>query len=952
MDKKVTAISAVIFTLTLISAAHALTETKIVASDRAKGDRFGRSVSVSGDYAIAGAYEKKDDDGIKSGAAYVFKREGNAWKEAAKLVSISHSYFFGHSVSINSQGADTYAIVGAFRDESAYIFRENGTQWTQEAILTADDGEENDYFGWSVAVSDNYAVVGAYRDGNESGSVCIFKRNGTAWIRQAKLTADDGEENDCFGRSVAISGNYVVVGAQGSVIGGESSAYVFKLNGTDWIQQAKIEARDSTVENGFGFSVSVSADGSVPYAIVGAGSSYNDKGEQSGAAYIFKLEGNTWVQDAKLTDEYGTARDLFGRSVSVSCQESDCYAIVGADSIDFNNKNSGAAYIFKRNGNSWVQQDKLAAYDGASEDRFGWSVGISARGSDWYAVAGADSNDEQGAAYIYSNMSLPDIEVTPTKLEINRTHTERSGRSSLENREQEPDPSSDLNSSDQEYATGLIIPESVIDYWKTSILPPRKPAETDLPSSADWSRYDSPAKNQQNCGSCWAFASAALIENLANRAGLFFAQDISEQTITSCSVGSCFGGWYWDAFNYIYKNGISSESCNLYDISALKDDNCQTCISPDYLLKIRNFTPSPGLWGEDQTVNDLREALQNGPLVVSMRVPDDGTFNSGGYQGGIYDYKGGFISWDENGHAVLLVGYDDNLQCFKVKNSWGPNWGESGYFRIAYNDVTDFVKFGSYACSASGVYLVGEPVTVTNTGASDLIIKNISADKPWLTFSPQVFSSVPSNGSQVITVSVTDWNAVGSPEDSAEITIGSNDPDEPLVIVEVRTVNGVSVPPKPVLLVSPPFYEFTADKGKAYIEISNGGEKEMTWSAETYDSWIDIVSGRQGTDNGTIIFEYEANDGVERRGTVKITALEAEEATRYQTVEIKQVGLRVAGDINNDGTTGIADAVLVLKILAGISVELDKTYADVSGDDRIGMEEAIYALVIASGITR
>ncbi len=970
MDKKVPAmLAAVIFTLASISAAQAITEIKIVAGDSAEGDRFGRSVSVSGDYAIVGAYEKENDEGIKSGAAYIFEHEGTVWKQTAKLVAdnkIGHNYFFGHSVSINSQGSDRYAIVGALRDEygigSAYIFREDGTAWTQEAILTAKDGEENDDFGWSVAISGDYAVVGAYRDndkGNNSGSAYIFKRNGTAWTQQAKLTAGDGEENDGFGRSVAISGDYAVVGAHGAVIGKESSAYIFKRNGNNWIQHARLRAQDSTADDGFGFSVSISANDSVSYVIVGAGWAYNNKGEQSGAAYVFKLEGNnTWIQDAKLTDEYGAAGDLFGRSVSVSCQESDCYAIAGADSNDGNKQNSGAAFIFKRNGNNWVQQDKLAADDGASKDRFGWSVSISAMGSDWYAVAGAgEKGDASGAAYIYGNMSLPDIDVTPTNLTINKTQAKRSGSVSLENGKQETGNSSsdfNLNASGQECAKGLVIPESVINYWETRIRPPRKPPSINLPSSVDWSQYDTPARNQGNCGSCWSFASVALIENLANQAGLTFAQDLSEHAVTSCSVGGCNGGWYWDAFNYIYKNGIVPETCAPYDPSDLRggeDGNCKKCDSPDYLLKIKDFTPSPGLWGEDHTVNDLKEALQNGPLSVAMRVPDDGSFNGGGYKGGVYDYNGDFISWSENGHAVLLVGYDDNLQCFKVKNSWGTGWGENGYFRIAYDDVTDDVKFGSYACSASGVYMMGESVTIKNTGTGNLIIKDIRADKSWLIFSPQAVNSVHPDEQQVITISVADWNAVEFPKDTAKITISSNDPDEPYVTVEVSVVNGVTVPPMPVLLVTPPFHELSADNGTAYIEISNGGEAQMEWSAETDDSWMAIVLGQQGIDDDRITFYYEANNGSQRTGKITITAPDAEEDNKCQIVEIRQAE-RMTGDVDHSGITDIADAVSALKILAGISVEMCNIHADVNGDNKIGMEEAIYALEIASDITR
>ena len=102
---------------------------------------------------------------------------------------------------------------------SAYVFTRSGTTWTQQAKLTASDGAADDYFGYSVALSGDTALVGAYWDdvgaNYDQGSAYVFTRSGTTWTQQAKLTASDGAAGDHFGHSVALSGDTALVGATG-----------------------------------------------------------------------------------------------------------------------------------------------------------------------------------------------------------------------------------------------------------------------------------------------------------------------------------------------------------------------------------------------------------------------------------------------------------------------------------------------------------------------------------------------------------------------------------------------------------------------------------------------------------------------------------------------------------------------------------------------------------------
>ncbi len=376
-------------------------EAKLTADDASAYDRFAWSASVNGDYAIVGAY----NDGVNgygSGSAYVFKANGAAWIQEAKLTAsdASTGAQFGWSVSISGD----YAIVGANTDHdsgkysgSAYIFKRDDTIWTQEAKLLASDGASYDYFGCSVSISGNYAVVGAYGNddgGSGSGSAYVFKREGATWTQEAKLLARDAASGDQFGYSVSIRGNYVMVGAQGDDDRGNSagSAYMFKRDGSLWTEQAKLLASDGEPWDSFGISVSTNGD----YAIVGAYSE-DDGGSFAGAAYMFKREDTTWTEQTKLIASDAAEGDAFGISVSINSE----YAVVGAYGDDDGADLSGAAYIFMLLDEDWVELVKITPDEPGENARFGGSCAI----SDEYVVVGAyghsDGGRESGAAYAY-----------------------------------------------------------------------------------------------------------------------------------------------------------------------------------------------------------------------------------------------------------------------------------------------------------------------------------------------------------------------------------------------------------------------------------------------------------------------------------------------------------------------------------------------------------------------
>ncbi|GAI98768.1 unnamed protein product, partial [marine sediment metagenome] len=273
--------------------------------------------------------------------------------------------------------------------------------WSQEQKLLASDGASDDYFARSVSIAGNYAIIGAYGDddnGSESGSAYIFKRDGTTWAEQTKLLASDGTYSDYFGYSVSIDGDYVVVGANQD---GENSgsAYIFKRDGATWTEEAKLTASDGVTGDKFGWSVSISGD----YAILGANQD-DDNGLSSGSAYVFTRSGSTWIQQAKLLPSDGATYDYFGNSVSLDGDT----AIIGARGDDDNGDWSGSAYIFTRSGTNWTEEQKLLASDGVAYDYFGCSVSIDGE----YAIVGVyGADDDKGSAYVFNKpIPIPDLD--------------------------------------------------------------------------------------------------------------------------------------------------------------------------------------------------------------------------------------------------------------------------------------------------------------------------------------------------------------------------------------------------------------------------------------------------------------------------------------------------------------------------------------------------------------
>ncbi len=266
---------------------------KLVASDGAANANFAEAVALQGTLAVVGG---EDFGGL--GSAYVFERfENGTWVERAKLVASDQAPgdAFGFSVALS----EPTIVVGAFRDDdagsstgSAYVFeRDQMGQWIQAAKLLASDASAGSSFGRSVGVSGDLLVVGAFDEDDlafAAGAAYVFERGDTgAWGEVAKITASDGASEDHFGWSVALSNSHAIIGAPDNddpqVDSG--SAYFFERDDPGgWVEVAKLGPSDGGLSNGFGESVQVSAGRTVIGAPLADGRVGN-----SGSAYVFTL---------------------------------------------------------------------------------------------------------------------------------------------------------------------------------------------------------------------------------------------------------------------------------------------------------------------------------------------------------------------------------------------------------------------------------------------------------------------------------------------------------------------------------------------------------------------------------------------------------------------------------------------------------------------------------------
>lgn len=400
----------------------AQSQQEIVGSDTAADDYFGSSISIDSNLLLIGAFYD-DEPYSKTGAGFIFEQSGGGWSQVSKLVSAdaAASDAMGFDVSIGNN----IAVLGAPWDDttlpsgtiynagSASIFVDSGGTWNETQKLFASDPSTEAKFGWNVNTDGVSIAVGAPNaDTNgivDSGAVYIFNNVNGNWVEQAKIIDPDIGTNQQFGRSTAISGDLIAVGAfKSNVVANAAGAvYIFKnINGV-WTYQQTLTASDAAVGDGFGEYVAI--DGN--QLVVGSWLT-EDNGSNSGSAYVFYNDGSSWVEEAKLLASDGAAGDRLGFRVDIK----NGVVAVGAREDDHaGGADAGSTYLFKQINGSWQQLAKIVANDAYPGDNMGIGVAISAD----VVASSAEKSDQNGldSGSVYID-DIPLAPPTPTPIPL------------------------------------------------------------------------------------------------------------------------------------------------------------------------------------------------------------------------------------------------------------------------------------------------------------------------------------------------------------------------------------------------------------------------------------------------------------------------------------------------------------------------------------------------------
>jgi len=382
----------------------------LTASDAGAGDRFGACLARSRDTLFVGAPLDDNSGGLDAGSAYLFTRSGTIWSEQASLTASTRGLGseFGSAVALSGGvcaiGAPGFDLPGMPDLGRAYLFESPASAWTEKAALSSPEAGAREAYGTSLALSGDRALVGDPQEdsagGTDAGGAYVMLRQGTSWTEEAWLRAGDGESFDYFGHSVALHDDTAVVGApnaDGSIAADAGGVYVFVQAGV-WGLQAELVS-DAVLKDDFGFSVSVEGD----TLVVGAPEAYPGGLPGAGAAHVYSRTGTVWTEVAELTASDATISARFGNSVAV-CGDT---IVVGADFADGPAPYSGAAYVYVRNGTVWVEQAKLEGELTSSHPypRFGAAVDLDGDTALVGAFMSEVNGVKQGAAYVFDRVA-------------------------------------------------------------------------------------------------------------------------------------------------------------------------------------------------------------------------------------------------------------------------------------------------------------------------------------------------------------------------------------------------------------------------------------------------------------------------------------------------------------------------------------------------------------------
>lgn len=276
----------------------------VVGDDIAPNSFFGGAIALNDWLMVVGA---PSSFGI-NGVAYVFIYNGSTWEQVQKLISSDGvgTGAFGYSVALDNE----LILVGAPVNNAAYVFKHNGTEWVEDQKLTSPLTQDLT-FGRSVDLFGNTALIGSEGDAEGKGAAYIFQYENDDWVEKQQLLASDGSLGDKFGYSVALGNNVAVVGAPGEFGESVRAAYTFTLNGSTWTQQQKLLPPNANNSNRYGYDVDISGN----TILVGA--------PAINTAYTWEFDGTTWQREYTLeapegiVGDFGLAVALYGNTALV-----------------------------------------------------------------------------------------------------------------------------------------------------------------------------------------------------------------------------------------------------------------------------------------------------------------------------------------------------------------------------------------------------------------------------------------------------------------------------------------------------------------------------------------------------------------------------------------------------------------------------------------------------------
>ncbi|HYX09365.1 MAG TPA: HYR domain-containing protein [Bacteroidales bacterium] len=406
---------------TLIQAQDWQEILKIEASDGESNDYFGSSIDISGDYAIIGAYL---DDPInapsfasrEAGSAYIFHNNNGTWEEVQKIWALDATAHdkFGYSVAISGD----YAVIGAYEDRedtsgnnplfragSAYLFHNEAGIWKQVKKLVPETRYSSSVFGQHVAISGNNAIITT--NGSTDRAVYVFSNISGNWQQTQRIA--DAHINS-FISSFTMEDSIFVLGLASTSTHRGGSCSVYKNVSGTWTFQQEFSPEDPSGIGDFGYSVDLSGD----YMIIGAPFYFTPN--NYGYAYIYQNISGTWMEKQRITAADVAKSDYFGLSVVIR----DKYALVGApyedEDILGNDSicDAGSAYLFFNDNGNWVQKNKIVPSVRDDYGNFGEVMAIDGK---YAMIDGFRYNTNKGAVFCYEKMNTPEISVQPENIE-------------------------------------------------------------------------------------------------------------------------------------------------------------------------------------------------------------------------------------------------------------------------------------------------------------------------------------------------------------------------------------------------------------------------------------------------------------------------------------------------------------------------------------------------------